>query len=468
MRHDFLFFLLLLFSVSSFSQTLPEKLSKAISQLEKDSDLLHAIVGFCVADSETGKILYEKKSNTGLAPASTQKIFTSIASYELLGKDYRFRTQLGYTGKIADSSLQGDLRVIGFGDPTLGSDRFSSGKVELYRQPFFEKIKQLGIKNILGDIVIDNSRFSAEAIPDGWIWEDIGNYYAAGHWAINWKENSFDLLLRAGDTAGDSVLILDKGPLQNIEFQNLLSTGVKNSGDNAFIHLAPDALKGYLSGTIPAGEKKFTISGAVPNGPDFFITQLRGFLQESRITLRGSFKKDDGYKKDNPSRQNVAIIYSSLSPSLDSISYYFLHKSINLYGEALIRTIAYEKDSWGTTEKGVALVKQFFEKNGIDPYSINIFDGSGLSPQNRVTPQALVKALMFARKRPWFNSFLYALPELNGLKMKSGSIEGARAFAGFSKASNGNHYTFSFIINNYNGSGGAIVRKMYKVLDILK
>ena len=97
-----------------------------------------------------------------------------------------------------------------------------------------------------------------------------------------------------------------------------------------------------------------------------------------------------------------------------------------------------------------------------------MIDGSGLSPQNRVTTHAEVKVLQYARTRTWFNAFYNALPEYNGMKMKSGSIGGARAFAGYHTAKDGRQYTFSIIVNNYDGSSSDIVKKMYGVLDLLK
>ena len=71
--------------------------------------------------------------------------------------------------------------------------------------------------------------------------------------------------------------------------------------------------------------------------------------------------------------------------------------------------------------------------------------------------------MQYARSKPWFKSFYNALPEINGIKMKSGSIGGVRSFTGYA-----GNYTFAIVVNNYNGSSGEIVKKMYKLLDILK
>jgi D-alanyl-D-alanine carboxypeptidase/D-alanyl-D-alanine-endopeptidase (penicillin-binding protein 4) len=161
--------------------------------------------------------------------------------------------------------------------------------------------------------------------------------------------------------------------------------------------------------------------------------------------------------------KNTTTLVTHYSPPLDSINYWFLKKSINLYGEALVKTLGFEKKRSGSLDSGLSVIKSFWKSNDIDPFSINIIDGSGLSPQNRVTPAALVKVMQYTRTRSWFSSFYNALPEFNGIKMKSGTIGGAKSFTGYVGA-----YTFAIVVNNYNGSSAEMVRKLYKVLDILK
>ncbi|HLG41440.1 MAG TPA: D-alanyl-D-alanine carboxypeptidase, partial [Chitinophagaceae bacterium] len=156
------------------------------------------------------------------------------------------------------------------------------------------------------------------------------------------------------------------------------------------------------------------------------------------------------------------------SPALDSIIYWFLKKSINLYGEALIKTFAYEKKGFGSTDSGVAMVKDFWKQKGIDQNELNISDGSGLSPQNRVTTHTQVEILKYAKTKDWFPYFYDALPEYNKMKMKSGSIKDVKGYCGYQKSSDGNEYIFSFLVNNYNGSSSGVVNKMYKVLDVMK
>jgi D-alanyl-D-alanine carboxypeptidase/D-alanyl-D-alanine-endopeptidase (penicillin-binding protein 4) len=159
---------------------------------------------------------------------------------------------------------------------------------------------------------------------------------------------------------------------------------------------------------------------------------------------------------------------SILSPPLDSINYWFLKKSVNLFGEALVKTIALSKSENVSTEGGIKIIKDFWSKKGIEPSAINIIDGSGLSPANRVTTQALVTVMQYARQQKWFASFYNALPEANGFKMKDGYINGVRSYTGYITSKSGNNYTFAFIVNNFDGNPGTVREKIWKLLDMMK
>ena len=76
--------------------------------------------------------------------------------------------------------------------------------------------------------------------------------------------------------------------------------------------------------------------------------------------------------------------------------------------------------------------------------------------------------MQYARDKNWFPSFFYDLPEINGIKMKDGYINGVRSYTGYIKNRSGEEYTFSFIINNFDGNPADVREKMWKVLDILK
>lgn len=451
---------LLLISINITAQPISQRLNNAWKAFMADSQMRYAIAAFSVFDLNTGKTVFERNANIGLAPASTQKIITSVAAFEMLGKEYRFKTELGYTGSINKGELNGDLYISGSGDPTLGSWRWKKTVDSNLLDEWAQAIKSAGIKSITGNILVDTSRFSYQAIPDGWIWQDIGNYYGAGSFALNWKENQFDVLLKSGNYLNSAVEILSSEE----KFLNELRAAEKGSGDNAFAYLPIGKKMALIKGSIPLAENSFSISLADPDPTETLAKEFCGYLQSNGILTSKAFR----YQNISRKNQNPKIVHIHSSPPLDSVNYYFLRKSVNLYGEALLKTISLEKKGFADTEKGIELVRNYFSQTGIDKLSINIIDGSGLSPQNRVTANALLRMLQLARSKPWYNSFFHALPEYNGMKMKSGSINGVRAYAGYHKATDGKEYAFSIIVNNFNGSGSEIVRKIYKLLNLLK
>lgn len=466
----FLSFVLFFMPYTLAAQKVAQKLQKAFQQFENDSQLKHAISSLYVIDAKTGQVVFDKNSQVGLAPASTQKIITAATAFELLGRDFGYKTFFYLNGPVKNDTLNGDFIIKGFGDPTIGSIRYSVTKKEMILEAVVNMLKQKNIKHIAGRIVIDESNFESNTISNGWIWEDIGNYYGAGAGAFNWIENQYELVLQPGKKEGDDVKIIKTEP-EDIFYSviNELKTGPKGSGDNGYIYFPPYSVSGFIRGTIPMGEKQFSISGSIPNVSLVFMTQLEKKLINALITISGNSTTSLGFKANNEIlKYNVLPFNFLISPSLDSIIYWFLKKSINLYGEALIKTFAYEKQGFGSTDSGVAIVKKFWKQKGIDEDELNISDGSGLSPQNRVTTHAQVEILKYAKTKDWFPYFYAALPEYNSMKMKSGTIKDVKGFCGYHKAKDGKEYIFSFLVNNYSGKSSALVNKMYTVLNELK
>ena len=458
------FFALMIYCLIGFAQSVEEKLSKAVQLFEKDSQMRHAILGLAVMDAKTGAIVFERNSQVGLAPASTQKIVTSAAAFELLGKDFRYETKLSYNGNIKAGVLNGYLYVEGSGDPTFGSQRYASTRSSVILGNWSKALQQKGVRTITGGLVT-LAAFVNPSLPDGWIWQDIGNYYGAGARLLNWKENQYDLILSAGDKVGDEVEIVKSGSkIFERDYYNVLSTAAKGSGDNAYIYFPIEGDKPQVRGTIPAGEKSFSISGAMSD-PDMELRQeMESAFAAASIRLDNTASNTTEVRET----KGIHVLHSYLSPTLDSINYWFMRRSINLYGEALINTMGYQEMKTWATDTGVRVVRDFWATKGIDKAAINIIDGSGLSPQNRVTPDALVQILKYAQGRPWYQSFYLSIPTFNGMKLKSGSIGGARAFAGYHTSTQGKEYIVAIIVNNHAGSSGEIVKKMYKVLDELK
>lgn len=332
----------LTFSLSA--QTIAVKLKTAFQKFEHDPQLKNAISSLYVIDAKTGKLIFDKNSGIGLAGASTQKIVTAATAFELLGKDYRFRTELGYSGSIREKILNGNLYVIGTGDPTLGSWRWAQTKDSVVLSQWVQEIKKQNILKINGMLSTNTSRFAYQAIPDGWIWQDIGNYYGAGSYPLNWKENQYDLNLMSGKKLNDPVKVLNDS-LYPFDVNELSSAAI-GTGDNAYIYYDRS-----LAGTIPVNEKSFSISGATTDPVAGLLTDLNAVLVKNSISFSISDKGYDRYRfrEDSNLLKKIHLFYTYYSPAMDSLIYWFLQKSINLYGEALIKEFAYERNGFGST-----------------------------------------------------------------------------------------------------------------------
>lgn len=463
-------FISLLVSPVSYAQEISKRLDAAIKKLQADEQFKHAIISMYVVDSKTGKPVFDHHSQLGLAPASCQKIVTSVSAFEMLGQGYTYKTQMGYDGSVSDTILNGNLYFTVSGDPTMGSWRWDATKEENIQQKILDTLRTKNIRVINGDMIIDDSKWESQATPGGWVWEDVGNYYGAGARGINWHENQYDLILKPGKKPGDPVeIVATKPELQVSALINELKTGKEGSGDNSIIYLPENGLIGYVRGTVPAGKETFTVSGSMPSPAVSFTKTLEDHFNGNHIKLNGRSKTSGLFflnkeKMPSPTKTLLTIV----SPPLDSINYWFLKKSVNLYGEALVKTIAYEKTKFGSTDTGINIIRNFWKDRGIERSALKIIDGSGLSPANRVTTQALVSIMQYALRQDWFPSFYYALPETNGIKMKDGYISGVRSYTGYIKTKKGEEYTFSFIVNNFDGSAGTVREKMWKLLDVLK
>lgn len=445
-------FFLFFFSVfqSFFAQkTIQEQLDVKVNQLLASEPMYSGSLSFYVSD-ENGNKIYEYQANKGLSTASTMKIFTAAAALETLGKDYQYKTKIAFDG---------NLYITSNGDPTLGNDRFEGYKADNFKQKVIETLKQNRISKISGDLIIDDTCFDFQKIPGGWPWNDMGNYYGAGVWGINWRENVFEIY-----TFGKEIKSFSN--INDIKWVNELRT--EGNSDKSIIYTAPYSDVAHINGSLPAKEMK--VSGAMPNPPKQLAIELAEEFKKQNIAFNGkiiinSEKIINGEKPVIFPENKVILEYKS--PTLDKIVYWFLKKSVNLFGETFIKTMAKEKTDNPSFESGVKYLKNFWKDKGIDQRMINFVDGSGLSPQNYASSKAEVQALLWAKKQPWFDAYYDGFPVMaNGMKMKSGSIKDSRAFAGFHTSSTGENYVFSIIMNNYQAND--LSNALYNVLNVLK
>ncbi len=461
------FLLVILFSQIIDAQNISQKLDAATKNLLASPGMYAANLSFYVADDK-GTLVYEYQGNKGLSTASTQKIFTAAAALELLGNDYKYKTQVLYSGRLDANRLLGDLIIVSNGDPTLGSWRYEGYKPEDFKQKLINSIKSKGISQIDGDLVIDDAYFDFQYIPGGWPWNDMGNYYGAGVWGVNWRENQFDIHINGGSAIGSPTKF--KGfsyDIVGVKWLNETTSARKDTGDRSIIYTAPHSGVASINGTLPMG-KTSTVSGSVPNPPLQLGVEVVQWLKENGIDFKGkimtaSQQLIEGNRLSFPKAQSI-LEYQS--PTMDKIVYWFMRKSVNLYGETLIKTLGKEKGNNASFESGISILKDFWKNKGIHSAMINFADGSGLSPQNYASAKAEVQALLWAAKQPWYTTYWESFPTYNNMRMKSGTIKDSKAYAGYHTSKEGKKYVYAIMVNNY--SGGDVNGELFRVLNILK
>lgn len=457
--------LLLLSSAFSFAQSPVQKLTQSFNTLLQDPQAKYAITSICVLDAKTGKQLFAKNENTGLATASTLKTITSATAFSILGKDFHYQTTLGYSGTIgADGTLKGNLIIRGGGDPTLGSWRYEHSKEAYVLNQWVNAIKAAGIKKIEGTVIGDDGLWGTQTTPEGWTWQDMGNYFGAGSSALTWRENQFDIKLRANST----VSILKTVPaMPYLTLVNELKPGAPGSGDNAYAYLPPLSKIAYLRGRWATDIQKPGISAALPDPAFDAAFRLQDTLNRAGISVSNTITTARQLSASDLAVPEIQQQLNTItSPSLPEIVYWLNKKSVNLYAEHLLRTIAWKSGKEATARNGATVEINYWANKGLDKNALNIIDGSGLSPATRVTTAAMASILFQVQQEDWFPDFYKSLPDNNGMKLKSGTINDVSAFAGYYTADNGSKYIIVININNYSGSG--INAKLFRVLDALK
>jgi len=467
-----LIFCLVLFPAVSYSQQ---------AQLEKflsDSSMIHSSVSLCIIDADSGNIISQYNSEKSLTPASILKLVTTAAAFEMLGKDYTFKTKVGYSGDIRKGAktLEGNIIIRGGGDPSLGSENFP----EVYTgflDKWIQDIKAIGIRKIKGSIVSDDSYYDYQTVPPGWSWEDLGNYYGAGAYGLSVFDNNLEIHFKTSEK-GSFPLITQISPEQpGIGFTNLLTAS--GTGDNGYIFSAPYSNSGWISGTIPENRADFILNGSIPDPPLFLSTTLSNKLKSSGIKVSG----DPITTRIKPEliNDNFTLISETTSPPLSEIIKVLNHKSVNQYAEHLIKELGKVYKKSGSTAVGAEVIMEFLDSAGVDTGGMFIEDGSGLSSLDAVNSGEMVKLLMFMKRNSSsFEDFFMSLAEPgkegtlknyfkdpvfeSRLRAKSGTLTRVKSYAGYFTTLSGKEMIFCIIINNFSGPARKVISGIEEII----
>ncbi|MFO7978054.1 MAG: D-alanyl-D-alanine carboxypeptidase/D-alanyl-D-alanine-endopeptidase [Bacteroidales bacterium] len=465
----------------------PSNLHKQLAAFAAHASLKNASWSLHVAEATTGQPILSHNSDLALVPASTQKVVTTATALLLLGDDYRYATTLSTHGMVSQEGLlEGDLVIKGSGDPTLGAAQMADSlSLEQVFNRWLSDLKAAGVRKIAGSIIADDSAFDREMVPRKWLWEDMGNYYGAGASGLTVHENMYTVYFDGGSRPGEPVKVLGTEPaIPGMILENQLRTGEPGSGDQVYILGAPYSPLRILTGTVPAGARRFAVKGSIPDPAAYLANAFNQFLQlNGMITSGNTLSWQQARAAGNASLDSRQVISTWWSPPLKDIVKYTNIESNNTYAENLLKTIGLHNNGQGTTKEALKGLDQFWTQKGLDTSGMTLHDGSGLSPSNRLTTRQLTHLLAFCTGQPIYESFRQSLPvagETGSLTnlfkntasqgvliAKSGYLNNVRAYAGYTTLQDGTLVAFAFILNNYQGSSSLMRSRMVHLMDAI-
>lgn len=389
------------------------ELRHQIDSLTSQAEFRNAQWGVLIVNPRTDDTLYSKNAGKLFMPASNMKIITSAVALTLLGPDYRYRTTFLTDGEVRDSLLDGNLLVIGRGDPTV-SDRMR-GTATIVMDALADSLRAHRIRQISGSLARVGNAFPDSIYGYGWEWDDLGEYYGAGVDELIFNEGMAPTKLRPPpDTARDS---LYSGPAKN-------------------------PAKAYLDAFHDALVRK--------------SIRMDGAVRDSILPM--------------PFR--IDTLFILISPPLREILPALMKQSQNQIAEILLRTIGLERGGLGTADSARKIVAQQLLAWGVQPDGFVIRDGSGLSDQDLLTPETIVRVLDRIQRDTAFATYYNALPiagvdgtidtRMKGtpaegnVHAKTGTLAKARSLSGYVTTADGERLIFSILANNTTTPGSTV------------
>jgi len=425
-------FFLLLFAVAANAQTLAQRIDSLIAAPPFD----HAIWGIDIED-DAGNVLYAHNGHTLLMPASNRKLFSAATVANCFGFDHQFTTELWLADRLS-------VVIRGGGDPSLGG-RWAFNRDDVFA-PFVAALRARHITRI-GDVYADPSAFDRTTIPGSWKFGNLGADYAAPVDALGYNENVFGLWV---DDCAHPLVTTD--PL----FLRTTANTVCGAGE-PIVRVDPTNTVAVY-GAIPQHASALP---AIDNPALYAAQALYQALRHAGFEVIGSF----GVTAPQPWRERIATIES---PPLWQLLSVELKPSQNLYAETLYKDLSLDQPASYAASSDVE--RHFLvDVVGLDPNEFRFVDGSGLAPDDLVTPSSIVKVLRYMnapqRRGAWW--MLLATPGEEGgtlrrrlvelaprLRGKTGTIAGVNALSAIIAGAGGQFRYLSIVINHHIADSG--------------
>lgn len=425
-----------------------------------------------IQEAESGKELVGIRSHHLATPASTMKLVSTATLWSQRGGGLRIPTEIRTTGTIAQGKLEGDLYIVGHGDPSIGSRYFWNSDQDLFFKEVAKALKSKGITQINGNIIALSPSSDFQANNPHWLAYDMGNAYAPGFWSLNAYDNSYSLHFTKH---GESYHTTPTVP--QLELRKAYEVTSSSHRDSLYISAFPHPDGSYdITGSYPQRVEKLRIRGALPNPPLFVAHHLQEVLKAQGITTQGEAR----VAPTTPAESQ--LLYTYQSAPLRTLVQTTLHYSHNLFAEGLLRQLTWGKTplpGQNATQTAVNEVHRYWTSRGINTRELEMMDGSGLSPENRVSAYFLATMLGKVHRADPTGSFQSLLPRagmegtlvqfLKGTplqgkaRLKSGTLRNVVCYAGYVEMG-GKTYTVALMVNNFYGKASTVRKAMEEVL----
>lgn len=484
---------LVLSALSLFSLLSPLSAQSLARRLDArlDAPPFHrALWGVAVVD-QRGRLLYGRDEGRLFTPASNTKLIVSAIASALLPPDFTVRTSLYGAGPVVSGALKGDLVLYGRGDPTFSrrcyaTDTLVPGVCD--SDPFgrlrmmVDTLKARGVREVHGDLVGDGSYFEPSMLHPGWELFDLNWWYAAPVSALAFNDNSLDFVWQPGLTVGAPAVISLWPDLGDVAFENRTVTvgpgGETDIGDRFF--RVPGTSRIWAEGTVALDRPPRTESFAVADPNLYAARALRQALADAGIAVTGTTRSTTDSASYREVRRGTPLAETTSRPLRDWI-FPVLNTSQNLFAEMLLKQLGKRFGAAGSWEEGLKVERRFLiDSVGIDSTEFHLTDGSGLSGDNLVSPNAFTRLLQYIRRHPRFATFAAGLPVAGGpgslrarfvgtplagrVRAKTGSIAGVNTLTGYIDLPGGRSLVFSVAANHHAQSSKVVLAAIDSVV----
>lgn len=450
------FLLLLAVQRPAVAATPDEDLQQTIERILASTPLGRSRAGVLVYDLETKKPVYEHNPDELLNPASNMKIVTTVAALARLGPDYRYATEIYVDAEPVGGVIEGDLYLRGKGDPSLDTER-------LYR--IVRQLKHLGVREVKGNLVVDDSYFDGQYEGPGWEQDDSDRPYMAGAGALSLNYNAVAVHLHPAEKVGEKGRAEIDPPSDYIVLENHSVTAPARSRTRIAVQSVPQGnrQKIVVDARLPAGRRGGPVWRRISNPPIYTGETFKALLVDQGVRVRGKVRKGEVPTKLRP-------FYVDWSEPLSLLVHTVNKWSQNHMSEMLLKTLGAELEGApGTWAKGVAAVEEMLATEvGIAPGSFVMRNGSGLNDTNRISARQLVRLLAWAKDQLLVApELLTSLPvagidgtvrnRMDGtpaqgrIRAKTGTLQNVTALSGYATSVGGRQLAFAIMVNDYPG-----------------